>query len=276
MIKFVTDSGADIAPQEAEKKGIALVQLSVTFAGSAYDMAADRDYATFYQRLKNEKAFPTTSQPPPEAFMVPFRAAREAGDTVVAVLISGGLSGTYQSAQIAKDAVGYDDIHLIDSRSAIMGQRLLLEHGMQLRDAGADAAGIVATLEGLAPRVQVYGMIDTLTYLHKGGRLSKAKALAGNLLHIRPLVTLAKGVIAIAGRGRNYNALLNPMEEKGLDPAYPVYFGYTADKAKALQAMQHALGQFHMAKTGLFPVGPVIGAHVGPGAMALAFVQKND
>lgn len=275
MIKFVTDSGADIAPQEAEEKGIAMVPLSVTFADSAYDMAADKDYNTFYQRLKNEKAFPKTSQPPPEAFMVPFRAAKEAGDTVIGVLLSGGISGTYQSAQIAKEAVGYDGIHLIDSRTAIMGQRLLIERGMQMRDAGADAASIVASLEGLVSRVRVYGLIDTLTYLHKGGRLSRAKALAGNLLHIRPLVTLADGVIAIAGRGRNYNALLKPMEEMGFDPAFPVYFGYTADKTKALQAMQHALTQYTLEKTGLFSIGPIIGAHVGPGAMAVAFVQKD-
>lgn len=274
MIRILTDSASDITPAEAEAMDVALVSLNIHFADQAYDQAADIDYSRFYDLLEHGKAFPTTSQPSPDAFAKVFAQAKEAGDSVVAILISGGLSGTLQAAQIAKDTVGYEDVVLIDSRTAIMPERILVEYAVKLRDAGESVASMVAKVEALIPRVVVFGMLDTLTYLYKGGRLSRTAALAGNLLRIRPIVTAKDGVIALAGRGRNDQALIKKLDELGYDPAFPVYFGYTANDANCRRLMQHTMERYTFTDTGVYPIGGVIGAHVGPNGMAIAFVTK--
>lgn len=275
MIRILTDSASDITAKEAKDKGMEFVQLNIQFPGIAYDQYQDEDFSTFYQLLQTEKVFPKTSQPPPEAFAAIFQAAKEAGDSVVAILISSGLSGTIQSAQVAKELVDYEDIHIIDSRCAIMPQRILVEYAVSLRDAGGDVDTIVQKVSEIRDRVKVYGMIDTLTYLYKGGRLSKTVALAGNLLHIRPLITAKNGVIALVGRGRNHLALVKRFEEMGYDPDFPVYFGYSADDSNCNKLMHHVLEHHpEIEKTGMFPIGGVVGAHVGPNGMAISFVPK--
>lgn len=275
MIRIITDSAADITREQARRLGVEVVPLSITFPSIAYDQAADEDFSRFYALLESEKTFPTTSQPAPAAFARAFERARDAGDSVVCVLISSGLSGTVQSARIARDTVGYDAIHIIDSRSAIMPLRILVEHAAALAGQGLAPGDIVRQVEALSTRVQVFGMLDTLTYLAKGGRLPRAVALAGNLLHIKPVVTLRDGVIVTSGRGRNGQAVVKAMEDMGYDPAFPVYFGYTAGDDKIRQMQQQTLAKHpDIRETPPVSIGGVIGAHVGPGAVAVGFVKK--
>lgn len=276
MIRILTDSAADILPKEAAEKDLEVVPLTISFPEAEYDPSQDEDFSQFYSLLQSEKKFPTTSQPAPEAFIAPFEAAKKAGDPLVAILISSGLSGTLQSARVAKDAVGYDGIHLIDSRCAIMAQRILVEYATKLRSARETVDSLVKKVESVRDRVRVFGMLDTLTYLYKGGRLSRTVALAGNLLHIKPVITAKDGVIAVVGRGRNDQALIDRFESMGYDPEFPVYFGYTANDANAQRLMSHTLAQFpKIGRTGLFPIGGLIGAHVGPDGMAIAFVPRE-
>lgn len=275
MIRIVTDSAADITPTQARVMGVEVVPLTIHFPGHAYDQAKDEDFSVFYRMLQNEKEFPTTSQPSPEAFARVFQAAKDAGDSVIAILISSGLSGTIQSAQVARDMVEGADVRIVDSHIAIMPQRILVEYAVQLRDQGVEPGEIVRRVESARDRLKVFGMLDTLTYLYKGGRLSRTVALAGNLLHIKPVITIKNHAIALDGRGRNHTALLKRFEELGYDPAFPVYFGYTANDANVQKLMKHVMEKFPLEKTGVFPIGGVIGAHVGPNGMAIAFVQKE-
>lgn len=273
MVRIVADSAADIAPVEAEAMGVELVSLAISFPRANYDQQRDADTSEFYRLLQADVGFPKTSQPPPEAFAAIFADAREKGDSVVAVLISSGLSGTFQSAQIAKDMVGYQDVYLIDSRCAIMPQRILVERAAEMRDAGSCAAEIAGAMESLRERVRVFGILDTLHYLYKGGRLPRTVALAGDLLHIKPVITARDGVIKLVGRGRNAMSLLNWFTEKvGFDPTYPVYFGFTASDAPCKKLMTHVCEQFRNIRTGIFPIGGTVGAHVGPNGSAISFV----
>lgn len=274
MIRIVTDSAADITQAQAREMGVEIVPLNIFFPGVQYDQQADTDFSTFYAMLESEKVFPKTSQPPPEAFAAIFAQAKEAGDGVIAILISSGLSGTVQSAKIAKDTAGHADVHIIDSQTAIMAQRILVEQAVALRDAGESLDTIVSKVNALCGRVKVFGMLDTLTYLYKGGRLSKTVAIAGNLLHIKPLVTLKNGVIALCGRGRNCLALGKLLTEIGFDDAYPVYFGYTPSMDNCKKLQDYAMEHYAIGHTGVFPVGGLIGAHIGHGATAMAFVAK--
>lgn len=271
MVRILTDSAASISPGEAQAMGIDLVYLNVQFPGAAYDNRADHDYSEFYRLLESNAGFPKTSQPPPEAFAERFEAAKAAGDSLVAVLISSGLSGTFQSALVAKDMVGYGDVHIVDSRCAIMPQRIMVERAAQMRDAGHGAAEIVSAMESLKERVKVYGLLDTLHYLYKGGRLPRTVALAGDLLRIKPVVTARGGVIKLVGKGRNVMSLLNWMKD-GFDPGYPVYFGFTATDEKCRKLMDYVCGHMEVRRTGMFPIDGCIGAHVGPRGSAIAFV----
>lgn len=274
MIRIVTDSGADISVQEATKLGIDVVSLKIQFEDRVYTQEKDTDFQKFYEELKAARKAPKTSQPSPEDFAAVYRRA-EAGDTILVVCLSGGLSGTYQSALIAKDMVE-TPVYVVDSRSAIMGQRLLVEKAIALRDSGVSAEGIVLALESLRERVVVWGMVDTLTYLYKGGRLPRTVAIAGNLLGIKPIVTLnEKGSIVMAGKGRSIASVVSKFEDgPAYDPEYPVYFGYTADSESSQKAQEQIVERSAIKQTGMFPVGSLIGTHVGPGCIAVAYVRK--
>src|SRR5690606_33432709 len=125
---------------------------------------------------------PTTSQPSPDDFIEHFQKAKEAGDSVIVLLIASKFSGTMQSAMIAKDMVDYEDIHIIDSLTTITGLRLLVEHAVIMREQNKDVKQIVETMNQLKDRIVLLAMVDTLEYLHKGGRLSKSSAILGSLL----------------------------------------------------------------------------------------------
>ncbi len=276
MIRILTDTSSDITQKQADEMGIELVRMNVQFPGKQYQPEADEDFSEFYRLLQTSDTFPTTSQPSPEAFAKVFREAQAAGDSVLGVLISSKLSGAYQSARVAMKTTGFTDVHLVDSLCAIMPQRILVEYAVKLRNAGERFIEIVQSVESVRDRVRVYGILDTLTYLYKGGRLSKTVALAGNLLHIKPIITALDGVIKLVGRARGYQALLAKLTEApSFDANFPVYFGYTAVDDTCKRMMQQALEQFPIRETGIFPIGGSVGAHVGPNGCAVSFVMAE-
>ena len=177
-IRFLTDSTADILPEEAARRGLAVVPLKVIFGDDAYRDGIDLDHPTFYKMLGETKALPTTSQPTPDEFLTHFERAKEQGDSLICLLLSSKLSGTVQSARIAADLCGYDQIYIIDSEAAIIVLRALLDLGEKLRDEGKSAPEIVEELERVKKRWRVFGIVDTLDNLHKGGRLPASTAIA--------------------------------------------------------------------------------------------------
>ncbi len=276
MIRILTDTSSDITQTQANEMGIELVRMNVQFPGKEYRPEEDEDFSGFYRLLQTSDAFPTTSQPSPEAFAKVFREAQAAGDSVLGILISSKLSGTLQAARVAIETTGFTDVHLVDSRCAIMPQRILVEYAVKLRNAGERFSEIIRSVESVRDRVKVYGILDTLTYLYKGGRLSKTVALAGNLLHIRPIITALDGVIKLVGRARGYQALLAKLAEApGFDVNFPVYFGYTAVEDTCKRMFKQAMEQFDIRETGIFPIGGSIGAHVGPNGYAVAYVTAE-
>ncbi len=276
MIRIMADTSSDITQPQADAMGIDLVRMNVQFPGHDYRPEADEDFREFYRLLEACEQFPKTSQPAPEVFAKIYRDAQAKGDSVIGIMISSGLSGTLQSARVALENTGFKDAHLVDSQTAIMPQRILVEYAVKLRDAGKPFEEIVRRVESARDRVRVYGVLETLTYLYKGGRLSKTVALAGNLLHIKPVITARDGVIKLVGRARGYQALLAKLAEPpGFAPDFPVYFGYTAVDDTCKRLMKQALEQFPIRETGMFPIGGNVGAHVGPRGYAVAFVTAE-
>ena len=160
MIKFMVDSGSDYDVNEAKEKGIAFVPLSITFDNDTYKDGIEISRSEFYKRMREEDIFPKTAQPSPQAFLDVFEEAKANGDQIIGVMLSGGISGTYQSANIAKDMAEYDGIHLIDSKTAVYAIKIMVDYGMQLRDEGKTVDEIVEALEELKSRISINLAID--------------------------------------------------------------------------------------------------------------------
>ena len=279
-IHFVIDSASDILPQEADKLGITVLPLTVTFSGTSYRDSVDLSHREFFEKLAACRELPTTSQLPPAAFADCFAPLIAAGQDVVVITVSSKLSGTYQSAAIA--AADYPgQVFVVDSLSAAIGQRVLLQRGLQLAQDGMSAQQIAETLDEEKSRLHVMAVIDTLEYLKKGGRISAATALAGTVLSVKPAIEICDGLVSMAGKARGArqgNVLLRQLTEKyggvNLDAPYAlVYSGLDDDALRKFIAEQPDLWPEDR-DLPIHSLGCVIGTHVGPGAYGVAFFEK--
>jgi len=275
-ILILTDSASDITAAELTTQQISCVPLSVIFGDTTYETLNTND---FYHLLTTSGIFPHTSQPSPERFCQVFEAAKERGDSVIAILISSALSGTYQSAVLAKNIVDYDNIYLIDSLNATVGMRLLIDEAVRMRDAGHDAEEIVSALEDLKSRIRLLVIVDTLEYLQKGGRLSKAAASIGTLAQLKPLVTvIPEGTVSVIGKaiGKNRAAqtLLKEFALHKADPNYPAYpvFSQFPDNCDLLLKKLSVQAPDLSFKDPV-NMGAIIGTHAGPGAYGIAYIE---
>lgn len=278
-VRIITDSTSDISLDEAKKLGVTIVPLKVIFGNKEYREGIEITIDSFYQKLAEADKLPTTSQPSPDDFLGYFNEAKEAGDSVVVILIAGKLSGTVQSAMIAKDMADYSKIYIVDSLTTITGLRLLVEHAVDLQKQGVTADKIAETLEELKDRIVLLAMVDTLEYLHKGGRLSKSSAILGSLLKFKPIITLKDGAIGVVGKERGSNKaiakIVDLVEGFGrIDRSYPVNFGYTAENSKTLILKDKIVEKYSLSNMSMYPVGCVVGAHVGPGACVITYIKE--
>ena len=269
MIRIITDSAADFSQSELQALSVRCVPMTVSFGEDSYTDGVDLPQEIFWQRMEAGQN-PKTSQPSPDAFLREFEAAKDAGDSVVCILISSALSGTMQSALIAAGMVEDLDIALVDSLAATAGQRLLVQEACRLRDAGNESAQDVAA-----------ACLDTLSYLARGGRIPKAAADLGKLVNLKPLVALSpEGRVAMAGkaigRHRAGDALIKLIQASPVDPRYPVLPLYTAGRENCIAFLrQAAQAGYACTIDDAISVGPTIGAHVGPGVFGLAYVSAQ-
>lgn len=277
MIRILTDSTADFSAEDIRSLGLRVVPLLVNFGEEHYRDGIDLTPLEFYDKLAAADKLPTTSQPSPELFQQEFEAARDAGDDVVCVLLSSALSGTYQSAQIALEEVGYDRVFLVDSGSATLGEQVLVRRAVQRLREGFSAQEIAADVEEARGRLHVFALVDTLKYLHKGGRLPTAVALAGGLLGIKPVIGLKDGKLGMADKARGlpgaYVAIFKLINKVGgIDEEAPVLVGYTGKPQGVEPFLRYATQNLHLEEPLLRAIGPVIGTHAGPGAAGIAFL----
>ncbi|MEE0802029.1 MAG: DegV family protein [Gemmiger sp.] len=283
MIRILTDSAADLTPADADRPYVYIAPLTVTFADGTNQLdGIDISGDAYYERLKGEKQLPRTSQPSPEAFLKVFEAAKEAGDQVIAILISSTLSGTYQCARMAAQSCDFEDVFFVDSRTGSQGEAILVREALRLRDEERlPAHAIVAELEQLKSRIRIVAVVDSLKHLHKGGRLPAAVALVGGALGVKPVLSVVDGEIRLAdtarGRPGAYVALFKQIDKMGgIDPRYGYVLLYSDEKG-VLAPIHHYLHE-NLRMTGgrIARLGAVIGTHVGPGCAALVFVARED
>lgn len=278
MIRILIDSSADYTAEEAKQNNLELVSINITMGGKNYLDGVDITRDEFYDLLESSEEFPMTAQPSPQEFVDIFEDVKEKGDQLVYLSLSSGLSGTFQSATLAKSMVEYDEIYLVDTLSATRAIRLMAEYACKLREEGNDAATIAAKLEEFKSRVVIYSAIDTLEYLQKGGRLSKAAAAVGELANLKPIITVTQeGKMAVPakalGRNKALSTLVKLVSEKEIDTSFPIYSLYAVGEENT-EKLEQKLGKEGIRVTKRLQIGSTIGCHIGPGAYGVIFVTK--
>ena len=279
MIRILVDSTADFSLVELKERNIDMVPLNVNFGDESLQDVVELSVDDFYDRLINGDVHPKTSLPSPACFMEKFEAAQEAGDELICILLSGGISGTCQSAINAKEMVGYDGIHIIDSKTTAAAIRILVETAEKMIAEGKSASEIVDFLEDLKGRTQICVALDTLEYLQKGGRLSKAAAAIGSMASLKPIITLnAEGQIEVAakclGRTKALAYICDVLKKLPDSKEYSLYsvYSHNSDNVEKLNAQLAKEG--HVV-SGTVQVGSTIGTHIGPGAYGVIYVRQK-
>lgn len=275
-IRIIIDSSADFEPEIADELGITVIPMKTIFGEEEFAEGIDITREQFYEKLVESDEFPRTSQ------VTPFEFARELdkledGDEALIITLSGKLSGTAESARAAASQSPVPAF-VVDSESVTIGERILVERAVEMRDAGAEAKTIAETLDREKADIKVIATLDTLEYLKRGGRISAAAALAGGLLSIKPVVGVVDGEVAVLGKARGSkqgnNMLREMIAETGIDFSRPVHLGYTGLSDKLLRkyvADSRDLFEAHLDELSSSIIGSTIGTHVGPGAIAVAY-----
>lgn len=278
MIRIIVDSSADYTADRAKELNLDLVPLNINMNGNSYRDGINITKEEFYDMLTSSEEFPMTSQPTPQDFLDIFEDAQEKGDSVVVLTLSSGLSGTFQSATLAKSMIDYEEIYLVDTLSATVGIRLLTEYAMKLRDEGNDAATIAQAVDEKKSHIKILAALDTLEYLYKGGRLNKATAAVGELANLKVIITVnEEGKIAVPGKclGRNKTlaTLTKMISECDIDTSFPAYSIYSVGEENTAK-LEEKLATAGISTTKRLRIGSTIGAHIGPGAYGLIFMTK--
>lgn len=278
MIRILVDSSSDYTMEEINSNGFHFVPLMVSIGGKYYRDGVELKPDNFYELLINTGDFPKTSQPSPQDFAEIFEDVKAKGDEIICILLSSALSGTCQSAHLAKDMVDYEGIHIIDSLAATVMIKFMGNYAEKLIAEGLSATDIVAKIESMKGKVKVVAALDTLEYLCKGGRLSRASATIGELANLKPIITVtSEGKVAVIGKclGKNkaLNFILKYLEENQRNSDFPLYtlYSYGTENTEKLEARLIKDGYSFDDRVQL---GSTIGAHIGPGAFAILYVAK--
>ncbi|MBO5127038.1 MAG: DegV family protein [Clostridia bacterium] len=283
-VKIIVDSASDIKVTFAQQQNLGFAPLRTILAGTEYRDGIDILPDEFFEKLEANKEVARTSQVNVSEFAAMYEEAVNAGDDVIVITISSGLSGTYQSAVIA--AADYPGrVYVIDSLSATAGEQVLIEQAIRLRDAGKSAADIFAELDEMRKKARLFVRLETLEYLKRGGRISKTSAAVGGFLNIKPILTLnGEGKLETVGKARGINMSHKMLNDSirscgGIDFTKPVVITYAGDLAdgtvqKYLEDSKDIYGD-HVDQLTIGQLGCVIGTHSGPGAIVVSFVPAE-
>lgn len=276
MIRIMVDSASDCPDKSLYDY---FIPISITFGEKEYHDGVDLDRDCFYTLLTGSQDFPKTSQPSPQSYMDIFREVKASGDELVYLCLSSSLSGTYQSAVIAKEEVDCDGIHIIDTKTATHCIHLLARYARELATTGCSGAEIAEKCLDLRSRIRVYGGLDTLEYLHRGGRLGRASAVIGEIANIKPIVTVTaegrvENIAKAIGVPRAVQTIVTKVGASEIDSRFPVWSLCTVQNDNC-EKLEQALEKNGVTVAQRMQVGPTIGAHLGPGLYGVMFVSKE-
>lgn len=278
MIRILVDSSSDYTMEEISKNGFHFVPLNVSLGGKYYRDGIELKPNDFYELLISTGDFPKTSQPSPQDFADIFEDVKAKGDEIICILLSSALSGTCQSAHLARDMVDYEGIYIIDSLAATVMIKFMGDYAAKLIANGLSAKDIVTKIESMKGKIKVAAGLDTLEYLCKGGRLSRASATIGELANLKPIITVTpEGKVSVIGKciGKNkaLNYIVKYLEDNEQNMDFPLYtlYSYGTENTEKLEERLVKEGYSFNERVQL---GSTIGAHIGPGAFAILYVAK--
>ncbi|MCD6553509.1 MAG: DegV family protein [Anaerolineae bacterium] len=285
----VTDSSAYLPDKMVKQYGLHVVPLYVHFGEQTFRDRVDLTSAAFYEKLRDADSLPTTSQPSVGDFVELYRRLSQEAEGIVSVHISSDISGTVDSALTARQTLIAEAttagekppaIHVIDSRCTSMGLGLLTTAAARAAAEGQSAEEVARMVEGLIPRVMVVFVVDTLEYLHKGGRIGGAAALVGSVLQVKPVLYFNEGRIDVLEKVRTTRKakrrLLEIIEERmgtGTTVHAAITHADAPDEAEKLR--QQVTERFNCVEMFVCELSPAIATHVGPGTVGLAFYPER-
>jgi len=276
MIRIITDSLSDLTLERGKELNIDIMCLNVRFGDNDYVCGKELSNEQFYEKLETSPHPPASSAVNPAAFSEIFDRYLKAGDEIVCIMFSSKMSATCQNAVIAASEFDSPHLRIIDCENASMGQGLLVETAVKLRDEGKDADTIEKEIRDLLPRVHTFIVVESMEYLKRGGRISASKALVGSLLRVHPVLRIladgAAPVDKVKGK-KSCNAwLINKLLDEPADPNYPIVIGHSNAKDRAVQF------EDQMTEAGIKSdfitncIGPVVGTHIGPNCLGIGYV----
>ena len=278
MIRILTDTACDLTKEEYKKYDIDYLSLLVSFGDKDYYDNETITADEFYEKLVSTTTLPRTSQITPFRYEEKLEELTQNGDSVILITLSSKLSGTYKAACNA--ALNFENVYVVDSLGATVTQKLLVLYANQLRQKGLEVAEIVNELNDKKTKIRLYAAVDTLDYLKKGGRVSAAAATVGNIINLKPILSVIDGEVkmvskAIGNRRANKGILDLINATNGIDYELPFSTLYAGDKENLNKLVSDASSLFaSVEELDECIIGPTIGTHVGPGAFGIAYFEK--
>lgn len=276
-IHIITDSTSDISQAQAKQLKIDVVPMTIIFGSETFIDGVDLSSKEFYIRMRASEKLPKTSLINSETFIEKFKSFPDRDD-IIGIFISSELSGSLQSAFVAKDSLPNKKIHLIDSRFVSFGLTALVLYAVRLRDEGKSAQEIVSAVEDAKKRLVMVAVIDDLKYLRLGGRLSSASAFLGTIMRVKPLINIDDGkVLAVhktLGLHMAFAWLVEQYQNADVDSSMPRLFGHS-DAEETLEKFQKYVSKrCDFPLENVYLIGPTVGVHAGPGSVGFCFFQK--
>lgn len=279
-VRVMTDSTVDLPPEQADALGIVVVPLTVFFGDEAYLDGVELDNAGFYRKLASSKDLPRTSQPSPASFQEAFtRLIDEGADAILSVHLSSKLSGTYQSACTARDTLPDDvkriPIEIIDSKSISVGMsRAILLAAQEARD-GLGLEEIKARVLDQLARTRILAVLDTLEYVRRGGRIGGARAMLGNMLSVKPIVSLKDGEVVPVEQPRTRSKAYARIAQLLSEAGKIEHVSIAEASEEVGQQLAQAVKAVYSGELPIYRLGAVLGTHTGPGTAAIAYVVAS-
>ena len=280
-IKIVTDSTSYISDEYIKKYDIKLVSLNVIINGVS-SRELDIENEVFYEEIKNSKEIPKSSQPIPNEMLNTFKEIVKDGDSIVGIFLSSKMSGTYSNANMIKDMILEDypdaEIHILDSKTNCMQMGFAVIEAARTASEGKSINEVINAANHVINNSRFLFTPETLEYLKKGGRIGGAAALFGNVLQIKPILTVVNGETSVFKKVRTrkkaieeiVKTVLEEIESKGFGDIVVHHINCQEDGLKLAKALENKLGK----KVDIQSIGPVIGVHVGPGSIGIAYYTK--
>ncbi|MDE5547260.1 MAG: DegV family protein [Anaeroplasmataceae bacterium] len=283
MIKILIDSASDIDLKEAEEKGIYLLPIEVSFGEETYLDGVNLNHNEFFEKLIESDELPKTSQINPYRFEEEFEKLTEDGSSVICITLSSKLSNTYNNAVTASKKFK-DKVFVVDSLNACIGERILCDLAIRLvEDGKLTIKEIVEELNKKKEKIELLALVGTLKYLKKGGRISSVVAFTGEILSIKPVISVINGQVKMVGKARGSKKGNNLLVEKieacgGIDFTLPyatAYSGFSDEILKKYLSDSSHLWEGHAEDIPTYQIGSTIGTHIGPGGIGVAFFSNR-